>query len=76
MTKLTLIPKIALAAALTMGALSLPTPSQASGCLSFPVCPDYYRPVICSNGVVYTNSCFAARACEEECQPFGDWGME
>ncbi|MFO0857710.1 MAG: hypothetical protein U0640_10185 [Phycisphaerales bacterium] len=34
-------------------------------------CLDVWRPVICSNGVVYSNSCYAARACATGCVPWG-----
>lgn len=32
-------------------------------------CLDVWDPVICSNGVVYSNSCYAARACATGCGP-------
>ena len=35
-------------------------------------CPDVWMPVICSNGVVYSNSCYAYVACATGCQPYGD----
>ncbi|MBC7772827.1 MAG: hypothetical protein H7210_10060 [Pyrinomonadaceae bacterium] len=34
-------------------------------------CLDVWRPVICSNGVVYSNDCYAARACATGCVPYG-----
>lgn len=34
-------------------------------------CLDVWRPVICSNGVVYSNDCYAARACQYNCVPYG-----
>ncbi len=34
-------------------------------------CLDVWRPVICSNGVVYSNSCYASRACATGCVPYG-----
>jgi hypothetical protein len=74
--KISLIPKIALAAALAAGALSIPAPSQAafgSGCGgSGTLCPDVYAPVICSNGHVYSNSCEASKACATGCVPYAD----
>lgn len=30
-------------------------------------CLDVYNPVICSNGVVYSNACYARRACATGC---------
>lgn len=35
-------------------------------------CLDVWNPVICSNGQVYSNSCYAARACATGCVPYGD----
>jgi hypothetical protein len=32
-------------------------------------CLDVWNPVICSNGVIYSNSCYAARACATGCGP-------
>jgi hypothetical protein len=33
-------------------------------------CPTYYDPVICDNGQVYSNSCFASAACARNCVPY------
>lgn len=30
-------------------------------------CLDVWRPVICPNGVVYSNACYAAKACQKNC---------
>lgn len=76
MKKLSL--KFALAAALTVAALSIPSPTQAvpfgsgSGCPHAGFCPENYAPVICSNGVVYSNSCFASLDCATGCVSYGD----
>lgn len=35
-------------------------------------CLDVWRPVICSDGHVYSNSCYAAKACATGCVPYGD----
>jgi hypothetical protein len=35
-------------------------------------CLDVWNPVTCSNGVTYSNSCYAARACATGCVPSGD----
>ena len=68
-----MLPKFALAALLTAAALSTPAPSQAvSGCPRNVNCLDVWDPVICSNGVIYSNSCYAYRACATGCVPFGD----
>jgi hypothetical protein len=34
------------------------------------VCPLVYDPVICSNGQVYSNQCFANAACATGCVPY------
>jgi hypothetical protein len=62
-------------AALTVGALSVSAPSQAvSGCPRPILCTDNWVPVICSNGVVYSNGCYAYRACATGCVPYGNGG--
>lgn len=33
------------------------------------VCPLIYDPVICNDGVTYSNSCFAAANCARGCRP-------
>ena len=67
--KLPLIPKLALAGALALGALTAPTFSRP---LPPPTdCPLNYAPVICSNGQVYSNSCFASAAGATDCVPYG-----
>jgi hypothetical protein len=72
MRKLTLIPKIALAAVLTAAAFSTPAQSKpSSGCPRQGFCTEQYDPVICSNGVVYSNACFAYLACATGCVPYG-----
>jgi hypothetical protein len=78
MKKVSLIPKIALVAMLVTSAVSVPTPSQADGpasgggCPRNGDCPDVWSPVICSNGAVYGNSCYAYLACATDCVPYGD----
>lgn len=37
-----------------------------------PLCPDIYAPVICSNGKIYPNQCYADRAKAKNCVPYGD----
>jgi hypothetical protein len=73
MKKLSLIPKIALAIALTAGALAVSKPSEAVANCPRPgiLCPDIYNPVICSNGHVYSNGCYAYVACATGCVPYG-----
>ncbi len=35
------------------------------------ICLDVWAPVICSNGVVYSNSCYASCARATGCVPYG-----
>ena len=37
-----------------------------------PVCPKIYAPVICDNGKVYVNQCYADRHNAKNCVPTGD----
>jgi hypothetical protein len=67
-----MFPKLVLAAALAGSALlTLPAPSQASNCPRPILCADVYDPVRCSNGVVYSNDCYAYRACATGCVNIG-----
>jgi hypothetical protein len=34
-------------------------------------CLDVYKPVICPNGGIYSNDCYAFRACQTNCTPYG-----
>lgn len=36
-----------------------------------PVCPKIYAPVICDNGRVYVNQCYADRHHADNCVPYG-----
>jgi hypothetical protein len=47
----------------------LATATQAGGGTN---CPDIYNPVICSNGVIYPNACYASLAKAKNCIPYGD----
>lgn len=35
-------------------------------------CLDVWQPVICSDGRIYSNFCYAAKACATGCVPYGD----
>jgi len=35
------------------------------------VCPQIYAPVICSNGKIYPNQCYADKAHAKDCVPYG-----
>ncbi|HEX8876900.1 MAG TPA: hypothetical protein VF777_09140 [Phycisphaerales bacterium] len=47
------------------GRLPVPPPNP-------PICPDVYAPVICANGVVYPNYCYAIASGQSNCVPYGD----
>ncbi len=70
-----MLSKLALATALVVTALSASAPADAQQvqlCNRFDIlCPDVYSPVICSNGQVYGNSCYAYVNCAEDCVPHG-----
>lgn len=64
--------KLLFAAALMVGALGLSAPSKALAfCNHHGFCPDVYQPVICSNGGIYSNACYASLACATDCVPYG-----
>lgn len=65
----------------TAGAIALTTTAYAKkpggggvggGCPRNIECLDVWDPVICDNGIVYSNDCYAYRACATGCVPFGD----
>jgi hypothetical protein len=63
-----------------VGAVALTTnaepkkPGGGGGCPRNVFCPDVWDPVICSDGKIYSNSCYAYRECATGCQPYGDGG--
>jgi hypothetical protein len=71
----------ALAGALAFGALAILSTGDAlakkgggvgGGCPRTGIaCPDVWIPVICSDGNVYSNSCYAYVACATGCVPYG-----
>lgn len=62
--------KLLFALALTAGALL----SNGASARPWPpyACPDVYSPVICSDGNVYSNSCYASLAGATNCVPYND----
>ena len=44
---------------------------QPGGCPRDIQCPDIYDPVMCSDGIVYPNSCYAYAACATGCSGGG-----
>lgn len=74
MRKLSVIGRVvivgAVAAAAAFGvssATAKPVGGGGGGC----ICTDNYAPVICSNGVVYSNACRASCAKATGCVPYG-----
>src|SRR5262245_61502670 len=76
---------LVLAGLLVFGVLAILTSGEAvakgkpggggTGCPRTGIaCADVYIPVICSDGVVYSNSCYAYVACATGCVPYGDSG--
>jgi len=75
MKTMRLIPKLGLVCALALSALSIAGSARsvaASNCPRPVFCPDVWDPVICSDGHIYSNSCYAYRACATGCVPYGD----
>jgi len=46
-------------------------PGGGFGCGRGIYCLDVWDPVICPNGVVYSNDCYAFKACQTGCVPYG-----
>jgi len=40
------------------------------------LCADVWDPVICDDGVTYSNQCYANRVCATGCQPAGGGPIE
>jgi hypothetical protein len=59
----------ALSLAILAGAFGVPV-TEASRCGDLQACEAIYAPVICSNGVIYDNRCYADAACATGCQPY------
>jgi len=48
-----------------------PTGGGSTGCPRDVQCLDVWQPVICDGGAIYSNSCYAYRACATGCVPYG-----
>jgi hypothetical protein len=59
---------LGLALTSSMGAVA-----HADRCVPDPnaICPLIYAPVICNDGVTYSNQCFADANCAKGCRPAG-----
>ncbi len=66
---------VAAAVALVAGVDALSTPTAEAGLIGLPggpfACPDLWAPVVCENGQVYSNYCYARLAGQTDCVPFG-----
>ena len=65
--------KLTLGLSLFASVLAVAVPSTAApGCKKDKnaICTLQYDPVICDNGKVYSNACFAAADCATNCQPY------
>ena len=51
------------------GAFGVPV-TEAARCGDLQGCEATYSPVICSNGVIYDNRCYADADCATGCQPY------
>jgi hypothetical protein len=51
------------------GAVGVPV-TEAARCGDLQGCEAIYAPVICSNGVIYDNRCYADADCATGCQPY------
>ena len=64
--------KLTLALALAGSAVAIGVQPATVACGGGILCPDVWDPVICSNGQVYSNACYARAACAHGCVPYGD----
>jgi len=48
---------------------------KAAPCDRPKVCPKLWAPVICDDGKVYPNDCYAQKKCATGCEPYGEWLM-
>ena len=54
-----------------LGSVAVAIASLSVASAGPPVCPQIYAPVICDNGKVYPNQCYADRAHAHNCVPYG-----
>jgi hypothetical protein len=61
------------AVAVWAGSASAARPGGGGPCGGGILCMDVWNPVTCPNGVTYSNSCYARRACQDpsQCWPAG-----
>ena len=63
--------KLTLALALAGSAVAIGVQPAEAVCGGGILCPDVWKPVICSNDQIYSNSCYASAACATGCVPYG-----
>ena len=51
----------------------LPAGGDRAKCERPKFCPELWAPVICDDGKVYANECWAQKKCATGCVPYGDW---
>lgn len=57
-------------------AMSPSATAEIGGCPRAILCPDVWDPVICDQGEIFSNSCYAYQACATGCVPLGDTMVE
>jgi hypothetical protein len=64
---------VAIIAVIVVGTVSMAKkpPKPPRPCDPFLMCPDVWDPVICDGDQVYSNQCYADRACATGCVPYG-----
>jgi hypothetical protein len=62
--------KLALALVLAGAAASFNAQTVQAACGDGNACPAVYDPVICNDGVIYSNACYAREACAHGCKPY------
>jgi hypothetical protein len=55
-----------------VSAISIGSSAEARRFCGFFYCLDVWDPVLCPDGNVYGNSCYAARACQTNCVRIGN----
>lgn len=61
---------LTVAATMTVAATTYASGFGARDCLPGIYCLDVWMPVICPDGNVYSNDCYAAKACQRNCIPY------
>jgi hypothetical protein len=71
MLKRVFVGAIALGLVVVVASVTASAVKAASGGGGY-ACPDIYAPVICSNGQIYPNACYASLAKAKNCHPWGN----